>query len=149
MKLPTSVFIIGGAGFIGSHFVDTCLSDSDVASVTVFDNFSSGKHWHLEQWKSDPRLKIINGDVRNLQLLTELDTREAIILPSPSRRGKGLAVDYMKNAVSDFVSNTSTANSEKEVLLPRETSLKFMGFKKINPMTDNVMDVAVFQRMDK
>ena len=69
--LHQTAFIIGGAGFIGSHFVDALLADSDVTSVTVFDNFSSGKHWHLEQWKSDPRLKIINGDVRNLQLLTE------------------------------------------------------------------------------
>ena len=34
--------IVGGAGFIGSHFVDRLLSEPSTDSVTVFDNFSSG-----------------------------------------------------------------------------------------------------------
>lgn len=68
--LPRTIFIIGGAGFVGSHFVDALLSDFDTAKVTVYDNFSSGKRWHLEQWASDSRLKIIEADVRELQLLT-------------------------------------------------------------------------------
>jgi len=68
--LPRTIFIIGGAGFVGSHFVDALLSDADTAKVTVYDNFSSGKRWHLEQWASDSRLNIIEADVRELQLLT-------------------------------------------------------------------------------
>ena len=68
--LPRTIFIIGGAGFVGSHFVDALLSDADTAKVTVYDNFSSGKRWHLEKWASDSRLKIIEADVRELQLLT-------------------------------------------------------------------------------
>ncbi len=68
--LPRTIFIIGGAGFVGSHFVDALLSDFDTTKVTVYDNFSSGKRWHLEQWASDSRLKIIEADVRELQLLT-------------------------------------------------------------------------------
>ena len=87
--------------------------------------------------------------LQNLQMISETNDRTGIILPSPSKSGKGLAVDYMKNAVSDLFNNTSTANNEKEVLLPRNTSLKFMGYQKVNAGTDNVMDVAVFQRMDK
>jgi hypothetical protein len=124
-----------------------------IFSKEVIDSMEEGDVLTDKAFMSTTRVDITNPSnietLQNLQLLTELDTKEAIILPSPSGRGKGLAVDYMKNAVSDFVSNTSTANSEKEVLLPRGTSLKFMGFKKINPMTDNFMDVAVFQRMDK
>jgi UDP-glucose 4-epimerase len=70
LKIKT-VFIVGGAGFIGSHFVDALLSDSDTTKVSVFDNFSSGKHWHLENWVSDKRLTIIEADVRNFQLLKD------------------------------------------------------------------------------
>jgi nucleoside-diphosphate-sugar epimerase len=33
-------FIAGGAGFIGSVFVDRLLDDSAVERVTVFDNFT-------------------------------------------------------------------------------------------------------------
>jgi hypothetical protein len=99
--------------------------------------------------------------LQNLQMISESNDRTAIILPSPSGKGKGLAVDYMKNAVSDLFTNTSTANSEKEVILPRNTPLKYMGLKEVNmgirPArlfdtergTDMNMVVAVFQRMDK
>ena len=87
--------------------------------------------------------------LQNLQMISESNDRTAIILPSPSGKGKGLAVDYMKNAVSDLFANVSTANSEKEVILPRNTSLKYMGLKQVGKGTDDSMVVAVFQRMDK
>ena len=87
--------------------------------------------------------------LQNLQLIRVTDDRASIILPSESKTGKGLAVDYMKNAVVDLFTNVATANNEREVLLPRNTSLKFMGYKKINEGKDDVMDVAVFQRLDK
>jgi len=67
----------------------------------------------------------------------------AVILPNESGTGKGLAVDIYRTVVDD----TSTiSDSEKEVLLPRSTPLKFLGYK-----TDVGTEarVAVFQRMDK
>ena len=87
--------------------------------------------------------------LQNLQMISESNDRTAVILPSPSGKGKGLAVDYMKNAVSDLFENVSTANNEKEVILPRNTSLKYMGLKQVGKGTDDSMVVAVFQRMDK
>ncbi len=39
-------FVAGGAGFIGSHLVQQLLEEQDV-TVTIFDNFSSGREWHL------------------------------------------------------------------------------------------------------
>jgi UDP-glucose 4-epimerase len=57
------VFIAGGAGFIGSHFVDHFLSGTD-ASVTVFDNFTSGQRWHLQDHASSRRLAIVEGDLQ-------------------------------------------------------------------------------------
>jgi GNAT superfamily N-acetyltransferase len=90
--------------------------------------------------------------LQNLQLIRVTDDTPSIILPSESKKGKGLAVDYVKNAVSDLFENVSTAANEREVLLPRETSLKFMGYKQVideTPSSASVMKVAIFQRMDK
>ena len=37
---PCDAVVIGGCGFVGSHFVDRLLGDDSVQSVTVFDNLS-------------------------------------------------------------------------------------------------------------
>lgn len=62
--------IVGGAGFIGSHFAAHLLATSAVGRVVVYDNFSSGTDWHLAGIASDPRLEIMRGDVKDLPLLT-------------------------------------------------------------------------------
>jgi hypothetical protein len=66
-----------------------------------------------------------------------------VILPNESKSGKGLAVDIYRTVVDD---TSSVSDTEKEVLLPRGTPLKFLGYK-----TDVGTEarVAVFQRMDK
>jgi len=63
--------VIGGAGFIGGHFSDHLLAQPEVASVTVYDNFSSGREWHVAAHHSDARFAVIRDDVRNLDSLTE------------------------------------------------------------------------------
>jgi hypothetical protein len=87
--------------------------------------------------------------LQNLQMIRVTDDTPSIILPSESKRGKGLAVDYVKNAVSDLFENVSTAANEKEVLLPRNTSLKFIGYDTVSIGDGNPMKIGVFQRMDK
>lgn len=68
------VIVTGGAGFIGSHIVDCLISNSHI--VKVIDNFSEGKKENLElalqhskQFREEYHLKIIEGDVRDYDLL--------------------------------------------------------------------------------
>jgi len=63
-------FIVGGAGFIGSHFTDRLLSDPTVTAVTLYDNFSSGREWHYSAHEKDSRFGVVRGDAGNLDLLT-------------------------------------------------------------------------------
>lgn len=62
-------FIVGGAGFIGSHLVKTLLVEEKNAHVVIYDNFSSGKMWHLNGFESNLNLKIINNDIKNQEAL--------------------------------------------------------------------------------
>jgi UDP-glucose 4-epimerase len=68
---PKDALIIGGCGFIGSHFVDRLLGDPQVVKVTVFDNLSAGYLWHIESHSNDKRLIVKIADVRDLPLLIE------------------------------------------------------------------------------
>jgi UDP-glucose 4-epimerase len=63
-------FIVGGAGFIGSHFTDRLLADPSIKRVTLYDNFTSGRPWHYAHHEGDARLRVVRADVKDLATLT-------------------------------------------------------------------------------
>jgi UDP-glucose 4-epimerase len=60
--------IVGGASLVGSASAERFLNDG-AAEVVVFDNLSQGSLAALEHLKSNPRLKIVAGDVMRLPQL--------------------------------------------------------------------------------
>lgn len=72
-------FLVGGAGFIGSHFVHRLLT-KDEALVTVYDNFSSGNLSFLEPHMSDPRLQVLTADVQDLKSLTDAMSGHDVVI---------------------------------------------------------------------
>jgi UDP-glucose 4-epimerase len=67
--LSMKIMIVGGLGFIGSHMTRRQL-ENEAAAVVVYDNFSSGRLWHLGDRAEHPRLKIVRSDVKDLPALT-------------------------------------------------------------------------------
>lgn len=65
-----SVFISGGAGFIGSHLVRRLLRTDGVERIVVFDNFSSGHEEYLREPAADPRLTVVRGDLKETAQIT-------------------------------------------------------------------------------
>ncbi len=58
--------VTGGAGFIGSHIVQTLLEQG--RQVRVLDNFSTGKRENLAELKqrfADHQLEVMEGDIRD------------------------------------------------------------------------------------
>ena len=64
-------FVTGGAGFIGSNFVEYLFENvPNLSGVTIFDKFTyAANPKNYEKFLSDPRLKVIKGDVCELSLL--------------------------------------------------------------------------------
>jgi len=125
-----------------------------VFSEKVLSNLNEGDVITDKGFLSTTRVDITKSEnletLESLQMIRDTPDRVAVILPSPSGKGKGLSIDMFSNAVSGVKGtasfNSGQADTEKEVLLPRGTSLKFLGYK-----TDvgNEAQIAVFQRMDK
>jgi dTDP-glucose 4,6-dehydratase len=70
------VLVTGGAGFIGSHFVDFLLGDpkcSQVSKVVVLDALTyAGNLANLETARNDPRFEFVLGDICDDQVLRQL-----------------------------------------------------------------------------
>ncbi len=64
------VVVTGGAGFIGSHLVESLLDRG--ASVLVIDDFRLGRREHLAQAAASPRLTIAEADIRSASDLTPI-----------------------------------------------------------------------------
>lgn len=64
-NLSTSSFLItGGAGFIGSNLVEYLLK-YQAKKVRVLDNFSTGSHANIEEFKTNPAFELVEGDIRD------------------------------------------------------------------------------------
>ena len=61
--LNMKTLITGGAGFIGSHLVDSLMAQEH--SVSVYDNLASGKLKNLEKWQDNRRFSFNHGDLLN------------------------------------------------------------------------------------
>lgn len=64
------IMITGGAGFIGSHLTERLLAEG--FSVTVVDDFSTGRRDNLAAVANDPRLRVIESKVSICPGLAEL-----------------------------------------------------------------------------
>ncbi|GFO80940.1 MAG: NAD dependent epimerase/dehydratase [Methyloceanibacter sp.] len=64
------VVVIGGAGFIGSHTVDS-LINTDVKEIIVYDNFARGTVANLQEALRDPRVSVydVGGDILHSDIL--------------------------------------------------------------------------------
>ncbi|MGD0674183.1 MAG: NAD-dependent epimerase/dehydratase family protein [Polyangiaceae bacterium] len=60
-------FVVGGAGFIGSHLVDLLV---ERGPVTVFDNLSVGRRDFIAGPLASGRAIVVEGDALNLEALT-------------------------------------------------------------------------------
>jgi UDP-glucose 4-epimerase len=97
--LSERFFLVGGAGFIGSHVTDTLLADTEVAAVTIYDNFTSGREWHLEHHLTDPRLTVVRGDVKDLGSLEDAMRGHDVLVhlasnPDIARAATEPAIDF-------------------------------------------------------
>ena len=61
--------VTGGAGFIGSHLVDSLVAMGK--SVRILDNFSSGREEFLEHHKVNKKVEIFRADLLDLEAVKE------------------------------------------------------------------------------
>ena len=90
------ILIPGGAGFVGSHLVDSLMMAGH--EVIVVDNFFTGRKRNVEHWLGHENFELIHHDIVNA-LFIEVD--EIYHLASPAS-----PPHYMENPVKTIKTNT-------------------------------------------
>ena len=106
-------FIVGGAGFIGSHFCDRLMSEQATTAVTIYDNFSSGRDWHYAHHLTDPRFKVVRGEVGDLDTLTKAMAGHEVVIHLASNPDIAKAVTEPD---IDFREGTALTNNVVEAM---------------------------------
>jgi CDP-paratose 2-epimerase len=138
--MSLNYFITGGAGFIGSNFVQRLLERGE--KVTVFDNLSrAGAPRNLAWLKEtfgESAFKLVVGDVRDAGLL-EVSAREAdVILHLAAQVAVTTSVvkpreDFEINAIGTFnVLEAARLNERKPVVIYASTNKVYGGMEDVN-----------------
>lgn len=100
--------VTGGAGFIGSHIVESLLEQGH--HVRVLDNFSTGKRENIEALKhrfDGQRLEILEGDVRDVSRVGEAVRGIDILFHEAAFVSVPQSMDEPQNCFDINISGTS------------------------------------------
>jgi len=96
------ILVTGGAGLIGSHIVDRLVNESP-AEIVVLDNFVRGRRENLAQAMPSGKVTIVEGDIRDRQLVTgamqgiDVVFHQAAIRITQCAEEPALAMDVLVN----------------------------------------------------
>lgn len=82
------VLVTGGAGFIGSHLVDSLIEKGcEVVVLDNFDDFYSGKERNLARHIGNERFRLVRGDILNYELLLHVMKGVEVVFHEAAQAG--------------------------------------------------------------
>jgi UDP-glucose 4-epimerase len=114
------VLITGGAGLVGSHIADLLVKE-EVAEIVILDNFTRGQKKNLAWAQANGSLVIVDGDIRDRELLANLMQgvdfvfHQAAIRITQCAEDPRLAVDVLANGTFDVLEAAVKAKVKKVI----------------------------------
>jgi UDP-glucose 4-epimerase len=121
---PQRVLVTGGAGLIGSHIVDLLMDGREqgkYGEIVIVDNFVRGRHENIAAAKARGELTIIEGDISDRTLMSEvmhgidLVFHLAAIRITQCAEDPRLAVDVLGNGTFNVLEAAVKAGVKKVV----------------------------------
>ena len=131
--MATSV-VLGGAGFLGSHLVDSLIRDGN--KVVVLDDFSSGTMKNLEQVENNPLFSVQRHDIcHRIEIDVEVDMVFNFASPASPPR-------YLENPIHTLQTGSFGTNNailfalEKNARLVHASTSEVYGDPLEHPQTE-------------
>jgi UDP-glucose 4-epimerase len=87
------ILVTGGAGLIGSTTIDLLLRERDPGRIVILDNMSRGAAANIEGALKDPRVQLVEGDIRDRALVERLASEADAIVHMAALRITACAAD--------------------------------------------------------
>ena len=116
----TRILVTGGAGFVGSHTIDQLL-DTGCARIVALDNLVRGNPGNLAGALASPRVRFVEGDIRDRALLEALVRDSDVVFHQAALRithcaaEPRLALEVMVDATFDLLELCATHKVAKVV----------------------------------
>jgi UDP-glucuronate decarboxylase len=127
------VIVTGGAGFVGSHLVDSLLKDGN--EVLAVDNFYTGHKNNIAQHLDNPNFELIRHDV-SLPLFVEADFIMNLACPASPVHYQRFPVQTIKTSVLGAINMLGLAKRTGATILQASTS-EVYGDPEISPQTES------------
>jgi UDP-glucose 4-epimerase len=112
--------ITGGAGLIGSHIADLLVAEG-LDEIVVLDNFTRGRHENLESAAAVGSVTIVEGDIRDANLVSDIMEgidivfHEAAIRITECAEKPRLALEVLVDGTFNVVEGAVAANVKKVI----------------------------------
>jgi UDP-glucose 4-epimerase len=121
---PVRVLITGGAGYIGSHLVDRCLSEGH--EVSVVDDLSTGSMANLVQCRD--RIEFVEGTILDASLVSSLARSVDLVFHLAAAVGVG---NIVANPLWSIRVNTDGARNVIEACAEHAVKLCFASTSEV------------------
>ena len=131
--LITRNLVTGGAGFLGSHLVDTLLENGE--EVICIDNYSTGNKANIEKWIGHKRFELIRHDI-TLPIQLEIDKIWHLACPASPCHYQANPIKTAKTIFLGTFNMLGLARRVKAKLLLASTS-EVYGDSLVHPQSED------------
>ena len=143
-----SVFITGGAGFIGSYITERLLK-YEPEKIFILDNFIRGSQENMKSFTGNPRIEFVEGDIRHAGILDKLMSHSDLCFHLAALRINACAANpeegFEVMVKSTFqLAESARKHSIKKVVYSSSASVYGLAEHFPTPETDNPYDNQTF-----
>jgi len=145
----STIFVSGGAGFIGSYLIEELLSQHQPKKIIILDNLIRGSFENMKGFINDSRVEFIEGDIRNNELLEKCITGTDYVFHMAALRINACAAspqdgfEVMLQATFN-IANLCVKHKVKKVIYSSTASVYGLAENFPTPETDNPYNNQTF-----
>jgi len=145
----STIFVSGGAGFIGSYLIEELLSQHQPKKIIILDNLIRGSFENMKGFINDSRVEFIEGDIRNNELLEKCITGTDYVFHMAALRINACAAspqdgfEVMLQATFN-IANLCVKHKVKKVIYSSTASVYGLAQHFPTPETDNPYNNQTF-----